>query len=358
MERINGVSKSIGNRQASKKPVKVLITGAAGNIGYALSFMVAQGHLLGHDQPIHLCLLEIPPMAKPLKGVEMEIIDSAFPLVSRLTATTDDAEGFKDVDIALLVGAKPRGKGMERKDLLQQNATIFKRQAALLDSVSSPDVRICVVGNPANTNAAIIAENTKRVKKQNITALTRLDHNRAIGQISQKLSTHPSRIRNVIIWGNHSLTQYPDLQTCQILAENNSTQSAKTLINDEKWVVDFFIPKVQKRGGEIIDMRQLSSAASAANSICDHVRNWILGTSSGEFVSMAVWSNGNPYGVPENLIFSFPVTCKDGKWTFVKGMNLKDPFSKKMIDATIKELQEEKGTAIAFLNQSSASPKQ
>jgi malate dehydrogenase len=351
MERIHNVSKVTTSKPISKNPVKVLITGAAGNIGYALSFMVAQGHLLGCDQPIHLVLLEIPPMVKSLKGVEMELIDSAFPLVSAITATTDDSEAFKGVDIALLVGAKPRGKGMERKDLLQQNATIFKRQAMLLDTVASSDVRICVVGNPANTNATIIASNVKRVKKTNITALTRLDHNRAIGQISQKLNVHPTRIRNVVIWGNHSLTQYPDLQACQIIAQNNTQSNAKTLIGDDKWASEFFIPKVQKRGGEIIENRQLSSAASAANAICDHVRNWMRGTAEGEFVSMAVWSNGNPYGIPSDLIFSFPVTCKNGQWSFVKGLSLQDPLSKKMIEATIKELQDEKNTALAFLNQ-------
>ena len=334
----------------NKEPLKVLITGGAGNIAYSLAFMVARGNMLGEDQPIILCLLELPQIADSLKGVEMELKDCALPLVVEIIVTTDEVEAFKNADIALLVGAKPRSKGMERKDLLEQNAAIFKKQANLLDTYSKPTVKVCVVGNPANTNAAIIASIVKNIPKTNITALTRLDHNRAIAQVSEKLQTHPLSIRNVIIWGNHSLTQYPDLQACELHEKGSNKSLILSLIKDQEWIQNSFIPKVQKRGGEIIELRKLSSAASAASAICDHIRNWVNGTSNGEFVSMAVLSDGNTYGVPKDLIFSFPVTCKNGEWKIVENMNLSDSLSKKMIQATIKELLEEREMALQSIN--------
>lgn len=332
----------------TNKPKKVLITGAGGNIGYSLSFMVAQGLLLGHKQPIDLYLLDLAFMRNSLEGLEMELIDAAFGLINRLVITCDDEEGFKDCEIALLVGAKPRGKGMERKDLLEANASIFMEQAQLLDNFASPEVKVCVVGNPANTNALIIAENTKRVKKGNITALTRLDHNRALAQVAAKLDSHPSRVRNVVIWGNHSSTQVPDVRACQLYDNSNSWRDVGSSI-DAEWLSDEFIPKVQLRGSEIISKRQLSSAASAAVAICDHVRNWINGTQTGEIVSMAVWSNGNPFGVRDGLIFSFPVTCRDGEWSFASTIPLKNETLQKMIEATTNELSEERETALDFL---------
>lgn len=331
-----------------KSPMKVTITGAAGNIGYAISFMIGQGRLLGPDQPIELCLLEIPVMEKAVKGVELEILDCAFPLVEKITATTDPEVGFKNCDIALLIGARPRGPGMQRKDLLEANAKIFKIQAEQLDRLANPDCRICVVGNPANTNACIIAENTKVIKRENITALTRLDSNRALALVAQKLNVPVRSVRNAIIWGNHSLTQYPDLQICEALVGEKLAR-VRDHIQSDSWEPQEFIPRVQKRGAEIIDLRKLSSAGSAANAVCDHIRNWMNGSSEGEIVSMAVWSNGNTYGIPEGLIFSFPVTCKNGKWTIVNGLKLNDAFSQKMIQETVKELSEEKKTAMDVL---------
>lgn len=327
-----------------KSPVKVTVTGAAGNIGYAISFMIGQGRLLGPDQPIDLCLLEIPAMEKAVQGVEYELLDCAFPLIERITSTTDAEIGFKDCDIALLIGAKPRGPGMQRKDLLEANAKIFKIQAEQLDRLAKPDCKICVVGNPANTNACIIAENVKTLNKENITALTRLDSNRALALVAQKFNLPVRSVRNAIIWGNHSLTQYPDLQICEALI-NDKLIRVRDHIQSDSWEPQEFVPRVQKRGAEIIDLRKLSSAGSAANAVCDHIRNWVNGTSEGEIVSMAVWSNGNSYGIPNGLIFSFPVICKNGKWTIVNGLKLNDTFSQKMIQETLKELTDEKKTA-------------
>ena len=347
MNRIKDINDSL--KMMKKAPMKVTITGAAGNIGYAISFMIGQGRLLGPDQPIDLCLLEIPPMEKAVKGVELEVMDCAFPLIQSITATTDPEIGFKDCDIALLIGAKPRGPGMQRKDLLEANSKIFKIQAEQLDRLASPDCKICVVGNPANTNACIIAENTKRIKKENITALTRLDSNRALALVAQKLSIPVRNVRNAVIWGNHSSTQYPDLQICDALV-NEKLSRVRDLIHSDKWEPQEFIPRVQKRGAEIIDLRKLSSAGSAANAVCDHIRNWVNGSNEGEIVSMAVWSNGNNYGIPNGLIFSFPVVCKNGKWTIIDGLKLDNPFSQKMIQETVKELTEEKKTAMSVLN--------
>lgn len=331
-----------------KNPVKVTVTGAAGNIGYAISFMIGQGRLLGPDQPIDLCLLEIPVMEKAVQSVEYELLDCAFPLIEHIIATTDPEVGFKDCDIALLIGAKPRGPGMHGKDLLEVNAKIFKIQAEQLDRLAKPDCKICVVGNPANTNACIIAENVKTLKKENITALSRLDGNRALAFVAQKFNIPVRSVRNAVIWGHHSITQYPDLQVCEALVNGKFIRVRDHIQSD--WEPQEFVPRVQKRGVEIIDVRKLSSAGSAANAVCDHIRNWINGTSEGEIVSMAIWSNGNSYGIPSGLIFSFPVTCKDGKWTIVDGLKLSDTFSHKMIEETLKELTDEKKTVMDVIS--------
>ena len=348
MERIFQLSKSIKSKSL-RQPIKVLITGAAGSIGYVLSFMIAQGTAFGMDQPVELCLLDIPDKAESLKGVEYELIDCAYPLVYRIVATTDETVAFKDVDYALLVGAMPRVKGMERNDLLEKNVAIFKKQAEYLDKLSKPNVKIVVVGNPANTNALVIAQNTKRVLKKNITALTRLDENRAYGQLAEKLKTDVNSIKNVTIWGNHSSTQYPDIQKTTHL-KGSDWVNAKNTINDTEWVLKTFSPRVQKRGAEIINLRKLSSAASAANAVVDHLRDWHLGTGKNQTRSMAVWSTNNPYGIQADLIFSFPVTCRNGEWSFAKGFSLADETSKKFIQATTKELTEEKEIAMKFLN--------
>ncbi len=346
MERIQKIKDSLNQTQA--KRLKVTITGAAGNIGYALAFMIGQGRLLGPNQPLELCLLEIPPMADALKGVEMELYDSALPLVEKITATTDGKQGFMDCDIALLVGAKPRGPGMKRKDLLQANSKIFKSQAHFLDNYANPNVKVCVVGNPANTNAMIIAHFSNKLKKENITALTRLDMNRSFGQLSNKLQTPAKNIRNVIIWGNHSLTQYPDIQACEVLKDGKLVKVIELV--DENWTRNTFLKRIQKRGSEIIKMRNKSSAASAANAICDHIRSWICGTTPGEIVSMAVWSNGNPYGVKDGIIFSFPVRCKNGKWSIVPGLDISNEYSRNKIRTTEDELLNEKKTALEYLS--------
>lgn len=327
-----------------RKPVKVAVTGAAGNIGYALNFMIAGGRLLGPNQPIDLQLIELPPALNALKGVEMELRDAAFPLLNSITVTTDPAVGFKGTEIAILVGAKPRGPGMERKDLLEQNAAIFKQQAQQLQEHADPNVKVLVVGNPANTNAMIISEFAPKIPKKNITSLTRLDQNRAINQLAEKLNVATTEIMNVIIWGNHSSTQFPDLKFAKVF-HSKGVSPALELVQDQDWVKKTFIPKVQKRGAEIIDMRKLSSAASAAAAACDHIHDWVVGTRPGEYVSMGVMSDGS-YGIPEGINFSFPVTCKFGEWGIVKGLDLSDTLSTQMIKATLDELVAEKKMAL------------
>ena len=348
MERIFQLGKSFKNKSL-KTPIKVVITGGAGSIGYILSFMVAQGTAFGFDQPIELCLLDIPSKSESLKGVEFEIADCAFPLLHKLIATTDQSEAFKNCDYALLVGAMPRMQGMERNDLLQKNVAIFKTQAELLDTLAKPDVKIVVVGNPANTNALVIAQNSKRINKKNISALTRLDENRAYAQLAEKLGVSVSDLDNVTIWGNHSLTQFPDVQKTKV-SKDGKTELVKTILKDQDWILKKFTPRVQKRGGEIIQLRKLSSSASAANAVVDHLRDWHLGTPKGQTRSMAVWSTGNPFGIKDGLIFSFPVSCSKGTWQFAKGFSLKDELSKSLIEKTTKELEEEKSIAMKFLN--------
>jgi malate dehydrogenase len=317
-----------------KKPVTVTITGAAGQIGYALAFRVASGQLLGPDQPVNLNLLEITPALPALGGVVMELSDCAFPTLNKIVATDDARVAFKDAGVGLLVGARPRGPGMERKDLLLANAQIFSVQGKAINEVASRDIKVLVVGNPANTNALIAASNAPAIDRRNFTAMTRLDHNRAISQLAAKTGVHTTAIRKMIIWGNHSATQYPDIAHCLV-----DGKPAKSLV-DEAWYRDTFIPTVQQRGAAIIKARGQSSAASAASSAIDHVHTWVLGSPAGDWVSMAVASDGS-YGIPEGVMYSYPVTCKDGKYAIVQGLAI-DEFSRARMAATDKELREER----------------
>ena len=318
-------------------PVRVAVTGAAGQIGYSLLFRIASGDMLGKDQPVILQLLEIPDekAQKALKGVMMELDDCAFPLLHGMVAASDPMVAFKDVDVALLVGARPRGPGMERKDLLEANGKIFAPQGQALDKVAKRDVRVLVVGNPANTNCLIAMKNAKSLKPTQFTGMMRLDHNRAVSQISQKISKPIASVRKVAVWGNHSATQYPDLFHAE--AEG---KKGWPMINDQAWLESTFIPTVQKRGAAIIEARGLSSAASAANAAIDHVRDWVKGSREGDWVSMGIPSDGS-YGIPEGVIYGFPVTCKGGRYEIVKGIDISD-FGRKRMDATLKELHEER----------------
>jgi malate dehydrogenase len=322
-----------------KKPMRVAVTGAAGQIGYSLLFRIASGEMLGKDQPVILQLLEIPDekAQKALKGVMMELDDCAFPLLQSMVAASDPKVAFKDVDVALLVGARPRGPGMERKDLLEANGAIFVPQGKALNEVASRDVKVLVVGNPANTNALIAMKNAPSLKPEQFTAMMRLDHNRALTQVAQKTGKPVTSVKKMSIWGNHSATQYPDVFHAEVDGQN-----AFKTINDQAWVEGHFIPTVQKRGAAIIEARGLSSAASAASAAIDHVRDWVHGTPQGDWVSMGIPSDGS-YGIPEGIIFGFPVTCAGGKYTIVKGLEHND-FAKGKIAATQKELQEERGS--------------
>jgi malate dehydrogenase len=323
-------------------PVRVLITGAAGQIAYSLTFLVAKGDLLGPDTPIILHLLDIPMCQEALGGVVMEITDCAFPLVRGVVATTSVEEAFKDVEYALLVGAFPRREGMERKDLLLKNAAIFKEQGAALDKFAKKNVKVVVVGNPANTNAYLAMTNAPSIPRENFSALTRLDHNRAKSQIADRLHVPVTQVHNVIIWGNHSSTQYPDVSHGYVNTDSGK-KSVREAIKDDAYLNGEFITVVQQRGAAIIKARKLSSAASAAKAIIDHMRDWIFGTAEGEIISMAVASDGS-YSVPKDLIYSFPVTCKDGKYTIVQGLSI-DEFSRGKMDLTANELVEEKNTS-------------
>ncbi|MGD9842494.1 MAG: malate dehydrogenase [Steroidobacteraceae bacterium] len=317
-----------------KTPVNVAITGAAGNIGYALAFRVASGAMLGPDQPINLHLLEITPSLGALAGVVMELNDCAFPMLNKIVATDDAKVAFKDCDYALLVGARPRGPGMERKDLLIANAQIFSAQGKALDAVANRDVRVLVVGNPANTNAMIAQRNAPNLNPANFTAMLRLDHNRAISQLAEKTGKSTNDIKHVVVWGNHSATQFPDLHNATVAGK-----SALSLV-DQAWYADTFIPVVQQRGAAIIKARGLSSAASAASAAIDHMRDWALGTAEGDWVSMGIPSDGS-YGIAPGVIYGYPVTCKGGKYQIVQGLAIND-FSRTRMDATHKELLEEK----------------
>jgi len=320
----------------------VLVTGAAGQIAYSLIFLVAKGDLLGPNTPIILHLLDIPFCQEALGGVVMEITDCAFPLVRGVVATTSVEEAFKDVEYALLVGAFPRREGMERKDLLLKNAAIFKEQGGALDKFAKKSVKVVVVGNPANTNAYLAMTNAPSIPRENFSALTRLDHNRAKAQIADRLHLPFTHVHNVIIWGNHSSTQYPDVSHGYVQCDSGK-KPVREAIKDDAYLNGEFITVVQQRGAAIIKARKLSSAASAAKAIVDHMRDWIFGTSEGEMISMAVASDGS-YGIPKDLIYSFPVTCKDGKYSIVQGLSI-DEFSRGKMDLTAAELTEEKNTS-------------
>ena len=317
-----------------KRPVRVAVTGAAGNIGYALAFRIAAGDMLGPDQPVILQLIEIPPALPALAGVVMELNDCAFPLLQGVVATADLAEGFADVDYCLLVGARPRGPGMERKDLLAANGQIFGPQGRAINDHAAPEVKVLVVGNPANTNCLIALSNAPDRDKRQFTAMTRLDHNRALSQLAEKTGKHTTAIRRVIIWGNHSATQYPDIAHCTI-----DGSPARELV-DEAWYRDTFIPTVQQRGAAIIKARGASSAASAASAAIDHMRTWTAGTAEGDWVSMGVPSDGS-YGIPEGVVYSYPCTCRDGRYEIVQGLTI-DDFSRQRMEGTDRELREER----------------
>jgi malate dehydrogenase len=320
-----------------KSPVRVAVTGAAGQIGYALLFRIASGEMLGKDQPVILQLLEIPDekVQKALRGVMMELDDCGFPLLHGMSAASDPMVAFKDAGVALLVGARPRGPGMERKDLLEANGRIFAPQGKALDAVASRDVRVLVVGNPANTNALIAMKNAPSLKPRQFSAMMRLDHNRALSQVAQKIGKPVSSVRKIAVWGNHSATQYPDVFQAEC-----DGKKVWPMINDQAWLEGTFIPIVQKRGAAIIEARGLSSAASAASAAIDHVRDWVLGTPGGDWVSMGIPSDGS-YGIPEGVLYGHPVTCAGGEYRVVKGIEISD-FSRKRMDATLKELHEER----------------
>ena len=323
-----------------KNPVRVTITGAAGNIGYALAFRIAAGDMLGADQPVILQLLEIAPALGALQGVVMELNDCAFPLLAGVVATDDANVAFKDTDYALLVGARPRGPGMERKDLLEANGAIFGPQGKALNDHASRDVKVLVVGNPANTNALIAQAAAPDLNPRNFTAMTRLDHNRALSQLAEKTGTHTTDVAKMIIWGNHSSTQYPDISHATVKGK-----SAQSLV-DDAWYKDTFIPVVQQRGAAIIKARGASSAASAASAAIDHMRSWALGTQGDDWVSMGVPADGS-YGIAPGIIYSYPCRCKNGDYEIVQGLEI-DAFSREKMDATAAELHDERA-AVAHL---------
>lgn len=317
-----------------KPPIKITITGAAGHIGYALAFRVASGAMFGPDQPVILRLLEVPQAMSSVNGVGMELEDCALPLLYDIVLTDDPAIGFREADYAILIGAKPRSKGMERNDLITENARIFSAQGRAINDNASKDVRVLVVGNPANTNALIAASNAPDLDPRHFTAMTRLDHNRALGRLANKTNSLVADITRMTIWGNHSMTQYPDVSNCLV----NGT-SAYDLVSRD-WAIDHFIPRIQRRGAEIIEARGLSSAASAADAVVDHVRDWALGTPDGDWVSMSVPSDGS-YGIEEGVMFSYPVTCKGGEYEIVQGLEL-DELARTRLDISRKELLSER----------------
>ncbi|MBL6805186.1 MAG: malate dehydrogenase [Pseudomonadales bacterium] len=323
-----------------KAPVRVAVTGAAGQISYSLLFRIAAGEMLGADQPVILQLLEITPALDALAGTVMEIEDCAFPLVAGIVQTDDASIAFKDADYCLLVGARPRGPGMERKDLLEANAAIFSAQGKAINDNASRDVKVLVVGNPANTNALIAYRNAPDLNPGQFTAMTRLDHNRAMAQLANKTGKHSTDVENMIIWGNHSATQYPDIHHCKVAG------AAATSLVDQDWITGDFIPTVQQRGAAIIKARGLSSAASAANAAIEHMRDWALGT-SGKIVSMGIHSDGS-YGVTEGLIYSFPVTCANGEYSIVQDLEI-NAFSQDLMDKSEIELSEERDAVASLL---------
>src|SRR5215217_3023316 len=323
-------------------PVKVAVTGAAGNIGYALLFRIAAGEMLGADTPVHLSLLEIPDAVKAAEGTAMELDDCAFPLLAGVDSTDDAKQAFDGVNVALLIGARPRSKGMERADLLEANGGIFKPQGEAINAGAADDVKVLVVGNPANTNALIAQSNAPDVPRERFNAMTRLDHNRAVAQLARKTGAAVSDITNMGVWGNHSPTMFPDLFNAKVGGKN-----AAEAVGDQEWYENDFLPTVGKRGAAIIDARGASSAASAANAAVDHVHDWVNGTPEGDWVSMAVPSDG-AYGVDAGLISSFPCTCSGGEWKIVEGLEIND-FARSKIDATVNELRDER-EAVRNLN--------
>ena len=318
-------------------PVRVAVTGAAGQIGYAILFRIASGHLLGPDTPVHLSLLEIPDALKAVEGTAMELDDCAFPLLHGVDITDDPNKGFDGVSIALLIGARPRTKGMERSDLLEANGGIFKPQGQALNDHAASDIKVLVVGNPANTNCLIARSNAPDIPAERFTSMMRLDHNRAIAQLAGKTGVPVSEVTNMTVWGNHSPTQYPDIFHAKVKGED-----AAGTVNDQDWLENDFIPTVQKRGTAVIEARGASSAASAANAAVDHVRDWVLGTPDGDWVSMGIPSDGS-YGIEEGVIAGFPVTCSGGSYQVVQGLDLND-FSQSRLDVTVNELKEERET--------------
>jgi malate dehydrogenase len=323
----------------SKAPVRVAVTGAAGQIGYSILFRIAAGEMLGPEQPVILQLLEIPDdkVQKALKGVMMELDDCAFPLLAGMVAASDPMVAFRDADVALLVGARPRGPGMERKDLLEANGKIFAPQGQALDRVAKRDVKVLVVGNPANTNCLIAMKNAPGLNPAQFTGMMRLDHNRAVSQLAQKIGKPTASVKKVTVWGNHSATQYPD-----VFQAEHEGKRIWPMIGDQAWLEKTFLPTVQKRGAAIIEARGLSSAASAANAAIEHVRDWVHGTHEGDWVSMGIPSDGS-YGIAEGVIYGYPVTCKGGKYSIVKDIELSE-FSRGKMDATLKELHEERAS--------------
>lgn len=324
-----------------KNPVRITITGAAGQIGYQLAFRIASGQMLGADQPVILQLLEITPALEALQGVVMELDDCAFDTLVGIVATDDANVAFKDSDYALLVGARPRGPGMERKDLLEANAQIFSVQGKAINDQASRDIRVLVVGNPANTNALITRSNAPDIDPANFTAMTRLDHNRAAAQLASRVGKHSSDVRHLTIWGNHSATQYPDIYHATVAGE-----AALDLVDNE-WIADDFIPTVQQRGAAIIKARGASSAASAASAAIDHMHDWALGTTADNWVSMAIPADGS-YGIKEGVVYSYPVRCSDGKYEIVQGLEISD-FSRERMQATESELREERAAVESLL---------
>ncbi len=324
------------------KPARVAVTGAAGQISYSLLFRIAAGEMLGRDTPVILQLLEVTPALKALKGVAMELEDCAFPLLQGIVMTDDAGVAFRDADCALLVGAKPRGPGMERADLLQQNAGIFKGQGKALNDHAARSVKVLVVGNPANTNALTAMNSAPELDRRQFTAMTRLDHNRAVAQLAGKIGVPVTDIRRVSIWGNHSTTQYPDLHHATVRGQPALAQVERA------WYENDYIPRVAKRGAEIIDARGASSAASAANAALEHMRDWARGTPDGDWTSMGIASDGS-YGIGEGLIYSYPVTCRDGAWQIVPGLEIGD-FSRARMEATRKELDEERAAVQKLLS--------
>lgn len=325
------------------EPIRVVITGAAGQIGYSLVYMIASGSVFGEDQPLVLHLLDIAPALGALKGLVMELEDCAFKVVKGIVITADPLEAFRDADAAFMVGAFPRKEGMERKDLLSKNIDIFKVQGGAIDQVAKKSIKVLVVGNPANTNAAICSHYAPSIPKENFTAMTRLDHNRALNQLAQKCGTDVSNVKNVIIWGNHSSTQFPDAAHASV-----SGKPAPEVVNDNEWLKTVFIPTVQKRGAAVIEARKASSAMSAAKAACDHMRSWWHGTPEGEWVSMGVYSDGTHYNTPEGVMYSFPVTVKNHVWSVVDGLPI-SAEARKLMDITGEELVSEKAEAMSIL---------